>query len=114
MIGLTPGGSSEQVESFLMARDLYLKPNGALYPSSGKLWFVPMEDKALWTETESKVSAPDPQCHFRALSLTLYIDMHSQAAFFNQRLFGTDFSPLLDAARDEVFCRSSVAYSRSE
>jgi hypothetical protein len=29
-----------------------------------------------------------------------------QASFFNQRLFGTDFSPLLDAAREEVFCRS--------
>jgi hypothetical protein len=27
-----------------------------------------------------------------------------QASFFNQRLFGTDFSPLLDAAREEVFC----------
>jgi hypothetical protein len=39
-----------------MARDLYLKPNGTLYPCSGKLWFVPLEDKALWTETETKVS----------------------------------------------------------
>jgi histone-arginine methyltransferase CARM1 len=45
-----------QVESFLMARDLYLKPNGTLYPCGGKLWFVPLEDKALWTETEIKVS----------------------------------------------------------
>jgi histone-arginine methyltransferase CARM1 len=44
------------VESFLMARDLYLKPNGTLYPCSGKLWFVPLQDKALWTETETKVS----------------------------------------------------------
>lgn len=39
-----------------MARDLYLKPNGTLCPSSGKLWFVPLEDKALWTETETKVN----------------------------------------------------------
>jgi len=44
-----------QVESFLAARDLYLKPNGSLYPSSGKLWFVPFEDKAVWTETDTKV-----------------------------------------------------------
>jgi histone-arginine methyltransferase CARM1 len=44
------------VESFFMARDLYLKPNGTLYPCGGKLWFVPLEDKALWTETEIKVS----------------------------------------------------------
>ncbi|KAG7562686.1 hypothetical protein FFLO_01846 [Filobasidium floriforme] len=72
------------VESFLMARDLYLKPNGTLYPCSGKLWFVPLEDKALWTETETK------------------------ASFFNQRLFGTDFSPLLDAAREEVFSQPVV------
>jgi histone-arginine methyltransferase CARM1 len=45
-----------QVESFLLARDLFLKPDGALYPSQGRIWFSLFSDETLFTETVNKVS----------------------------------------------------------
>lgn len=42
------------MESFLMARDRYLKPNGSLYPTRGSIHFSPFTDATLWTETINK------------------------------------------------------------
>ncbi|KAL7419551.1 hypothetical protein Q5752_005462 [Cryptotrichosporon argae] len=72
------------VESFLLARDLFLKPGGTLLPSAGHIFFCPFTDEALHQETTQK------------------------AQFFNQTLFGTDFSALYDAARVEVFAQPVV------
>ncbi|GHJ88842.1 hypothetical protein NliqN6_5244 [Naganishia liquefaciens] len=67
------------VESYLLARDLFLKPGGTLYPSAGSLYFAPFSDEALFLETEAK------------------------ASFFNQTLFGTDFTPLAELSKKEAF-----------
>jgi histone-arginine methyltransferase CARM1 len=45
----------EQVESFLLARDLFLKPDGHLLPNAGTLFFCPFTDVGLYAETEAKV-----------------------------------------------------------
>jgi histone-arginine methyltransferase CARM1 len=44
-----------QVESFLLARDLFLKPGGQLLPSAGTIFFCPFTDSGLYAETEAKV-----------------------------------------------------------
>ncbi len=49
------GPVDHQVESFLLARDLFLKPEGSLYPSQGGIWFCPFSDEGLHTETINKV-----------------------------------------------------------
>lgn len=72
------------IESFILARDRYLKPGGTILPSQASLWFVPIEDGALWNETDSKKD------------------------FFHQRIFGTDFSPLVESARMEAFSQPVV------
>nr|ODN89259.1 histone-arginine methyltransferase CARM1 [Cryptococcus depauperatus CBS 7855] len=72
------------VESFLLARDLFLKPGGQLLPSAGHIFFCPFSDEGLYNETEQK------------------------AQFFNATLFGTDFSELYAAAREEVFAQPVV------
>lgn len=63
------------VESFLVARDSFLKPGGTLIPSSGDLFFAPFEDKGLFDETDAKVGAG-------------YGCTDIQALFFKQTLFG--------------------------
>ncbi|WVQ78781.1 hypothetical protein IAT38_000872 [Cryptococcus sp. DSM 104549] len=72
------------VESFILARDLFLKPDGQLLPSAGHIFFGPFTDEALYNETDQK------------------------AQFFNTTLFGTDFSELYPAAREEVFAQPVV------
>nr|KIR47994.1 histone-arginine methyltransferase CARM1 [Cryptococcus bacillisporus CA1280] len=72
------------VESFILARDLFLKPGGQLLPSAGHIFFCPFSDEGLYNETDQK------------------------AQFFNHTLFGTDFSELYNAAREEVFAQPVV------
>jgi len=48
-------GLMDQVESFLLARDLFLKPDGHLLPNAGTLFFCPFTDVGLYAETEAKV-----------------------------------------------------------
>lgn len=88
------------VESFLLARDLFLKPGGSILPSSGQIHFCPFSDEGLYNETEQKVGAAP-------LSCCLCPNM-IQAAFFNQTLFGTDFHALFKAAREEAFAQPVV------
>lgn len=49
-----------KVESYLLARDLFLKPGGSLYPSAGSLYFAPFSDESLFLETEAKVNIRIP------------------------------------------------------
>ncbi|WOO80677.1 Histone-arginine methyltransferase CARMER [Vanrija pseudolonga] len=72
------------VESFLLARDLFLKPGGTILPGKGHIFFCPFSDEGLYNETEQK------------------------AQFFNQTLFGTDFSALYTEARNEAFSQPVV------
>lgn len=51
-------GANVQVESFILARDLFLKPGGQMLPSAGHIFFSPFTDEALFNETDQKVSLP--------------------------------------------------------
>jgi histone-arginine methyltransferase CARM1 len=44
-----------QVESYLLSRDLFLKPGGQMLPSGGHIFFAPFTDEALYNETDQKV-----------------------------------------------------------
>lgn len=42
------------LESYIYARDHYLKPGGALFPSRGNIYLAPFTDAVLWSETMGK------------------------------------------------------------
>ncbi|CEG69062.1 hypothetical protein RMATCC62417_05206 [Rhizopus microsporus] len=68
------------LESYIYARDHYLKPGGALLPSKGNIFLAPFTDAVLWSETMGK------------------------ARFWEQQSFyGIDLSALYKDARDEMF-----------
>ncbi|KAI8639627.1 S-adenosyl-L-methionine-dependent methyltransferase [Parasitella parasitica] len=68
------------LESYVYARDHYLKPGGALFPSKGNIYLAPFTDATLWSETMGK------------------------ARFWEQQSFyGIDLTPLYKDARDEMF-----------
>lgn len=67
-------------ESFLDARDRFLKPGGTMLPSSGTICLAPFEDKLVWDEAANK------------------------ARFWeNHNFYGVDITPLAEAAWDESF-----------
>ena len=41
-------------ESFIDARDRFLKPGGSVFPSAGTICLAPFEDKTLWEDTANK------------------------------------------------------------
>ncbi|KAL0095424.1 S-adenosyl-L-methionine-dependent methyltransferase [Phycomyces blakesleeanus] len=68
------------LESYIYARDHYLKPGGALFPSKGNIYLAPFTDAMLWTETMGK------------------------ARFWQQQSFyGIDLTCLYKDAREEMF-----------
>ncbi|KAI9468200.1 hypothetical protein LPJ78_001971 [Coemansia sp. RSA 989] len=68
------------IESFIYARDHFLRPGGAMLPSSGTIQLAPLSDAALWNETLTK------------------------ARFWQQRSFyNVDLNPYFEAAFDELF-----------
>ncbi|KAF7731863.1 hypothetical protein EC973_007694 [Apophysomyces ossiformis] len=68
------------LESYVYARDHYLKPGGALFPSKGNIYLAPFTDATLWSETMAK------------------------ARFWEQSSFyGIDLTTLYKDARDEMF-----------
>lgn len=76
------------LESFIYARDTFLKPGGKLLPDAGTIYLSPFTDAALWTQTMSKVR------------------------FWETKNFmGVDFSPLARDARDEIFGQPVVGYA---
>ncbi|KAJ2793955.1 hypothetical protein H4R21_005692, partial [Coemansia helicoidea] len=42
------------IESFIYARDKFLRPGGAMLPSSGTIHLAPLSDAELWNETITK------------------------------------------------------------
>ncbi|ORX87170.1 S-adenosyl-L-methionine-dependent methyltransferase [Basidiobolus meristosporus CBS 931.73] len=68
------------LESFVYARDKYLKAGGAILPSQGSIELAPFTDFALWNETMGKVR----------------FWQHSN-------FYGVDLRPLQEDARDEMF-----------
>ncbi|CAO3583365.1 unnamed protein product [Absidia cylindrospora] len=68
------------LESYVHARDHYLKPGGTLLPSKGGIYLAPFTDATLWTETMAK------------------------ARFWEQQSFyGIDLNPLYQEAKTEMF-----------
>jgi hypothetical protein len=43
-----------RVESFVLARDHYLRPGGHIFPSTGSIHLAPFSDAQLWHETKNK------------------------------------------------------------
>lgn len=52
--GVTDSVFFSKLESYVHARDHYLKPGGALFPSKGNIYLAPFTDATLWTETMGK------------------------------------------------------------
>ncbi|KAJ2776921.1 hypothetical protein H4R18_005423 [Coemansia javaensis] len=68
------------LESFVYARDKFLRPGGAMLPSSGTIHLAPLCDSALWLETITK------------------------ARFWQTtRFYGVDLNPYFELAFDEYF-----------
>ncbi|KAJ2559785.1 hypothetical protein EV175_000170 [Coemansia sp. RSA 1933] len=68
------------LESFIYARDKFLRPGGAMMPSSGTIHLAPLSDAALWNETITK------------------------ARFWQQkRFYDVDLNPYFETAFDEYF-----------
>ncbi|KAJ2604568.1 hypothetical protein H4R99_001736 [Coemansia sp. RSA 1722] len=68
------------LESYIYARDKFLRPGGAMLPSSGTIHLAPLSDAALWNETITK------------------------ARFWQQDSFyGVDVNPYFAPAFDEYF-----------
>ncbi|KAF9586417.1 hypothetical protein BGW38_005357 [Lunasporangiospora selenospora] len=68
------------IESFIYARDKFLKPGGHLFPNKGTMYLAPFTDALLFTETMGK------------------------ARFWEQTTFhGVDLSPLYPDAKAEMF-----------
>ncbi|KAJ3213784.1 hypothetical protein HDU67_002441 [Dinochytrium kinnereticum] len=73
------------IESYLVARDNFLKPGGAMLPSAGTIYLSPFSDANVWTQTMAKVR------------------------FWEQNnFFGVDFSPLAKSAKEEIFAQPIV------
>ncbi|KAG9286827.1 hypothetical protein G9A89_012377 [Geosiphon pyriformis] len=62
------------LESFLFARNTYLKPGGTLFPSKGSIHLAPFTDAALWSETMGKVRFWEQNSFFGIDLSTLYND----------------------------------------
>lgn len=73
------------LESFLHARDTFLKPDGALFPSHGTIHLAPFTDAGLWSETKGKVRFWE-----------------------QQQFYGVDLSPLASDAQKEIFAMPVV------
>ncbi|KAG5457119.1 MAG: S-adenosyl-L-methionine-dependent methyltransferase, partial [Olpidium bornovanus] len=69
-----------QLESYIFARDRYLRPGGAMFPSGGTVYLAPFTDAGLWSETMAKVRFWEQEC-----------------------FYGVDLSPLAREARREIF-----------
>ncbi|KAI8854185.1 S-adenosyl-L-methionine-dependent methyltransferase [Chytridium lagenaria] len=73
------------IESYLHARDHFLKPGGAMIPSAGTIYLSPFSDANVWTQTMSKVRFWE-----------------------HNNFFGVDFSPLANSAKEEIFAQPIV------
>jgi histone-arginine methyltransferase CARM1 len=73
------------LESYVAARDKFLKPGGLMMPASGSIIIAPLSDHALFKEQSDKVAFWD--CG---------------------EFFGLDLRPMLDQAKEEFFSQAIV------
>lgn len=75
------------LESYMIARQRFLKPGGLMYPTTGTIFVAPFSDAALWQE------------------------QNSRADFWKTRdFFGLDLSCLVDQASKDHFSQPIVGY----
>jgi histone-arginine methyltransferase CARM1 len=75
------------LETYLVARDKFLKPNGLMMPTTGTIFLTPFTDDAL------------------------YRDHCARASFFeNSSFYGIDFSAITAQAYREYFAQAIVGY----
>ena len=61
------------IESYIVARDMLLKPGGKMYPDHAVLHAAPFCDEALYNEqTQKSAPAPRSLTTHRTLTLTLH------------------------------------------
>jgi histone-arginine methyltransferase CARM1 len=75
------------LESYIIARDRFLRPGGRMYPSTGSIYMAPFTDSAI------------------------YADQKAKASFWNTTdFFGLDLSSLTSAALDDHFSQPIVGF----
>jgi type I protein arginine methyltransferase len=75
------------LESYVVARERFLKPNGLMFPTTGSIVLSPFSDDAVYKEQMDKV------------------------AFWNvQDFYGVDISPMVEQAEKEYFSQPIVGY----
>lgn len=73
------------LESYVVARDRFLKPGGLMFPTTGSIVIAPFTDFTLYSEQEAKLQ------------------------FWNNNSFyGVDLTPLMEQAGDEYFTQAVV------
>lgn len=75
------------LESYMIARQMFLKPGGKMFPNSGTIFAAPFTDQTLWQEQINKI-----------------------AFWYNTDFFGLDISCLADAAASDHFAQPVVGY----
>ena len=79
------------LETFILARDRFLKPDGYIFPTNGSIIFAPMSDEWMYKEQLKK------------------------AEFWNNsNFYGVDMTAVLSQAHDEYFSQPIVGYIASE
>lgn len=75
------------LESYIIARDRFLRPGGKMYPSTGSIYIAPFSDAAI------------------------HADQRAKASFWNTNdFFGLDLSSLTSAALDDHFSQPVVGF----
>ena len=77
--------NNRMIESFIRAKERFLKPDGLMYPASGTIFLAPITDEFLYNE----------QC--------------LKAKFWeNSNFFGIDLSPVAEHATSEYLSQAAV------
>jgi histone-arginine methyltransferase CARM1 len=75
------------LESYIIARDRFLRPGGKMFPATGSIYIAPFSDSAI------------------------YADQKAKASFWNTNdFFGLDLSSLTSAALDDHFSQPIVGF----
>lgn len=75
------------LESYIIARQRFLKPGGLMFPTTGTIYTIPFTDNTLWTEQANKVNF-----------------------WHTKDFYGLDLSSLADAAMADHFSQPVVGY----
>ncbi len=91
------------LESYLYARDHYLKPDGLLLPNAGKIFLAPVS--LFVYSTRHRVIV------YQFTDSNLWSQTNAKVRFWEQNSFyGVDFSSLATEAKAEVFGQPVIGY----